>query len=90
MGRYPALQQMATLEPSACKNNPGEDHSWRAECWQKDNVGRVTATERGVLIEGKDIASRLPEISKAVEKNGETVVVTPEECQSNPRRQPKD
>jgi ABC-2 type transport system ATP-binding protein len=38
------------------------------------DVGSVTATERGVLIEGKDIASRLPEISKAVEKSGETVV----------------
>jgi len=37
-------------------------------------VDNVTATEHGVLVEGKGIASRLPEISKALEKNGETVV----------------
>lgn len=37
-------------------------------------IGNVTATEHGVFVEGKNISSRLPEISKVLEKNGETVV----------------
>lgn len=34
----------------------------------------VTSTEHGVVVEGRDIASRLPEIARALEKNGESVV----------------
>ncbi|MFA6328501.1 MAG: ABC transporter ATP-binding protein [Candidatus Micrarchaeia archaeon] len=37
-------------------------------------MDNVTATEHGVVVECKDIASRLPEIAKALEKHGETVV----------------
>jgi len=37
-------------------------------------IDSVTGTEHGVLIEGNDIASRLPEISKALEKSGETII----------------
>lgn len=34
----------------------------------------VKSTEHGAIIEGPDIASRLPEISRALEKGGETVI----------------
>ena len=37
-------------------------------------IENVTETEHGVLVEGKGIAARLPEIAKLLEKNGETVV----------------
>jgi len=37
-------------------------------------IDNVTSTEHGVVVEGRDIASRLPEIARALEKNGETVV----------------
>jgi len=38
------------------------------------NIENVTATDHGVVVEGADIASRLPEISKALDKGKETVV----------------
>ena len=37
-------------------------------------IDNVTTTEHGVVVEGRDISSRLPEIARALEKNGETVV----------------
>ena len=37
-------------------------------------IDNVTTTEHGVVVEGGDISSRLPEIARALEKNGETVV----------------
>ena len=37
-------------------------------------IDNVTATEHGIFVEGKNISSRLPEISKVLEKNGETIV----------------
>ena len=37
-------------------------------------IDNVTATEHGVVVEAKDISSRLPEIAKLLEKNGETVI----------------
>lgn len=53
---------------------PGDSEKLIRVVSRIDDIGSVTAIERGVLIEGKEIASKLPEISKAVEKNGETVV----------------
>ncbi|MCX6770289.1 MAG: ABC transporter ATP-binding protein [Candidatus Micrarchaeota archaeon] len=37
-------------------------------------IDNVTETEHGVIVEGKSIAARLPEIAKILEKHGETVV----------------
>lgn len=37
-------------------------------------IDNVTATEHGVVVEGRDISSKLPEIARMLEKNGETVV----------------
>ena len=37
-------------------------------------VENVTATEHGVIVEGKNVSAELPEISKALKKSGETVV----------------
>lgn len=37
-------------------------------------VKNATATERGIVVEGDDVSSKLPEISKALRQNGETVV----------------
>ena len=37
-------------------------------------IDNVTETEHGVIVEGKSIAVRLPEIAKILEKHGETVV----------------
>ncbi|VVB65367.1 Trehalose/maltose import ATP-binding protein MalK [Candidatus Gugararchaeum adminiculabundum] len=39
-----------------------------------NGIDAVTATEHGVVIEGNEISSKLPEISKALEKSGETIV----------------
>ena len=37
-------------------------------------IDNVTATEHGVVVEAKDISSRLPEIARILVKNGETVI----------------
>jgi len=37
-------------------------------------IDSVTETEHGVVVESRSIAERLPEIARALEKNGETVV----------------
>ena len=37
-------------------------------------IDNVTETEHGVVVEAKGISSRLPEIAKLLEKNGETVI----------------
>jgi len=39
-----------------------------------NGVDEVTATERGVVVEGGNIAAALPEISRALEKEGETII----------------
>ncbi|MFA6907397.1 MAG: ABC transporter ATP-binding protein [Candidatus Micrarchaeia archaeon] len=37
-------------------------------------IDNVTATEHGVVVEAKDVSSRLPEIAKILVKNGEAVI----------------
>jgi len=68
------LKKMVGKEVAKLITVPGESDKLIRIVKSIGDMGNVTATERGVLIEGKDIASRLPEISKALEKNGETVV----------------
>jgi len=53
---------------------PGEPKGLIALISGIKGVSSVTAAGHGVFIEGDEIASKIPEISKAVEKHGETIV----------------
>ena len=73
-GTLDELKKLVGKEVVKLASVPGDSDKLIKIVKDIGDIGSVTATEHGVLIEGKDIASRLAEISKAVEKNGETVI----------------
>lgn len=68
------LKRMVGKEFAKISTVPGEPQKLLHALKGIKGIAKVTATEHGVVVEGEQIASILPEISKVLKKNGETVV----------------
>ena len=68
------LKKRVAKEIGKLSTVPGNDENVIRIIKGMGGIDNVTATEHGVLVEGKNIAARLPEIAKILEKKGETVV----------------
>ncbi|MFH0868777.1 MAG: DUF4162 domain-containing protein, partial [archaeon] len=68
------LKKLVGKEIAKISTIPGEPQKVIRIIKGLKNIENVTATEHGVVVEAEDIAQRLPEIAKVLEKNKETVV----------------
>lgn len=68
------LKRLAGKEMVKLSAIPGDSKKLMRIAKKISGVKNVTPTEHGVLIEGTGISSKVPEISREVEKNGESVV----------------
>lgn len=68
------LKKLAGKEMVKLSTVPGDSKKLARIVKKIGGVKNITPTEHGVLVEGTGISSKVPEISREVEKNGETVV----------------
>ena len=73
-GTTDQLKKMVGREIAKLATIPGDSQKLIRIIKALKKIDNVTATEHGVVVEGDNIAGRLPEISHALEKNHETVV----------------
>lgn len=68
------LKRRVGREMAKLSTVPGQSEKLMRIIRGMGGIDNVTGTEHGVVVEGRGIAARLPEIAKTLEKNGETVV----------------
>ncbi len=73
-GTLDELKSLAGSEIAKIRSIPGSSEKLMRLIQSVKGVENVTATEHGVIVEGKNVSAELPEISKALKKSGETVV----------------
>ena len=73
-GTLSELKSMVGHEIAKLKSIPGEPKQLKAIIERVKGVENVTATEHGVIVEGKNIRQEMAGISKALKDEGETII----------------
>lgn len=68
------LKKMAGKEIAKIKSIPGKYEDFSNKISELKEIGEVTITEHGIVIEADNISIKIPEITKIFEKNKENIV----------------
>lgn len=73
-GTPSSLKKMAGKEIAKVKSIPGKYEDFSQKISEIKDVGEITITEHGLVIEADNISIKIPEITRIFEKNKETIV----------------